>query len=144
MTAASPTATSFPAVRPRVRLALAAAQWLFVALLLLQIYLAGAFLMWDGEYRDMHVGIGWLLTYYPFLTLALAAFARMPRAFWASFAVLFVAIHVQPFLALIPPADGWGWLRAVHPVNAVLVLALAYQQARMAGQRHSITSGDSE
>ena len=116
---------------PPARKALAVAQWTFVSLIVLQVYLAGVFLMWDGEALDAHRALGWLLTYVPFLTLVLAFPAKMPPRFWVSFGVMFAAIHAQPFLALVPADDGLGWVRALHPVNAMLVLGLAFQQARL-------------
>lgn len=114
------------------RRGLAGVIWVFIALLLAQVYLAGLFLMGGVDTLPAHEGLGWSLTYYPFITLIVAAVARMPRAFWLSYAVLFVAVHTQPFLTFASTSDGLGWVRALHPMNAMLLVILSYQQARMA------------
>jgi len=114
------------------RLAVAGGQYLFVALVLVQVYLAGAFLMWEGDAYSAHQGLGWLMMNLSYLTLLIAAVARMPRQFWPEFTAFFVLLHVQPFLPLIAPDEGLGWVRALHPLNAFFILALAFRTARMA------------
>ncbi len=115
--------------------ALTARRWLFwltgvfMALLLAQAYLAGAFLMWDGDMLAAHTGLGWSLTYWPFLMLIAAALGRVGRRVWVLFAVIFVLVHVQPFFALLD-RDSLGWARALHPLNGVALVLLSHSLMR--------------
>lgn len=116
--------------RPRTaRLALFWLTGLFMVLLLVQVYLAGAFLMWDSDYRTAHVALGWTLTYVPFLMLGAAAFGKVGRRVWVLLGVLFVLVHAQPFFAFAD-RDPLGWLRAFHAPVAVLLILLSHSLMR--------------
>ena len=134
--AASEASTAVEELRSRVkngRIVLVGLSGIYLTLLLVQVYLAGLFLMSDSAYRVGYEALGWILTYFPFLTLLAAAFSKMPRSFWIVFAIGFVLIHIQPFLVFLPIAE-YGWLRATHTLNGVGLVLLAHAQLRIALQ----------
>lgn len=112
------------------RVVLAFAATVFLALLSAQVYFAGLMLFHDGDFRAAHEGLGWTLGYWPFVTIGAAAFARPGRAFWVSLAALLVLVHIQPYLALPTTDSALGPLRALHPLNAMVIAVLAWQQTR--------------
>jgi hypothetical protein len=102
------------------------------ALLLVQIYLAGLFLMGGVEARDAHVTVGRLLLVYPVALLVVALIARMPRRFCFALAAFWVAALVQGLLPQLSSGDATGWLRALHPLNGFFLVGLAVQLTRAA------------
>ena len=127
-------AIAAPAVSARAR---SARRWLvgltgaFILLLLVQAYLAGAFLMWDSDFRTAHVALGWSMTYWPFLMLGAAMLGKVDRRTWILFGIVFVLIHVQPFFVFLE-RDGMGWARALHPMNGVALVLLSHSLMRAA------------
>ena len=85
------------------------------ALLLVQIYLAGLFLMGGVEARDAHVTLGRLLVVVPVLLLVPGIAAGMPRRFWLALGAFWVVAFIQGMLPQLSPADAAGWLRRCIP-----------------------------
>jgi len=104
---------------------------LFFALLLLQVYLAGAFLMGGVDVGPLHEALGYSLGY--ILPLPLAALALIARAgwwFWRPFALIIGLLLLQPVITYVPTdISGLGWLRALHPLNGVLLILLVRRLA---------------
>ena len=97
--------------------------WLYVAGILVQVFLAGMGLF--GIPRDFapHVGLGWLLHLVPILLLIAAAVARVgSRLIWWNVALLVVQF-VQPIFALA--RDDTPVVAAFHPVLALVIFWLA-------------------
>ena len=97
--------------------------WLYVAGILVQVFLAGMGLF--GVQRDFapHVGLGWLLHLVPVLLLIAAAVARVgSRLIWWNVALLVVQF-VQPIFALARKDS--PVVAAFHPVLALVVFWLA-------------------
>jgi hypothetical protein len=97
--------------------------WLYVAGLLVQVFLAGMGIF--GVARDFapHVGLGWLLHLVPVLLLIAAAVARVgSRLIWWNVALLVVQF-VQPIFALA--RKDTPVVAAFHPVLALVVFWLA-------------------
>lgn len=113
------------------RRAFVAIAWLFVACLVVQLFLVGLDI-WEalGEselHRDFAYTYGWLA---PVLVLigGLAHVAR--RTLWLAVALL-VLYAVQTYLPLL--ADVLPWVAAIHAVNALVVFWLAVVVARSVG-----------
>jgi hypothetical protein len=105
----------------------AAAAWLFLAGLVVQVFLAGlgVFVLTDWT---AHTELGWGLSSASILLLVLAVLARPDRrTVWLT-AGLAVAALVQPELAAA--RDVAPLAAALHPVNALVVFWLAWLVAR--------------
>lgn len=110
------------------RIIFAAVAWLFVALVAVQVFLAGVGLFGAGN-MDGHREFGWLLSMLPLLVLIAAAAARAGRlALWSG--GLFVLAIVQTFLPALK-ADA-PFVAALHPVNALAIAWLGYVIAQRA------------
>lgn len=120
---------------PRVRIArrlLEVVAWLFVAVLLVEVYLAGLFMMGGENVRDLHVALGYSVgSVAPLTMLVLGLLARMAVRIWGVLpAVMFVLLHVQPVSTNVSP-DRYSWVRALHAPAGVLLIGLACWQALM-------------
>ena len=110
------------------RIVFAAVAWLFVALVAVQVFLAGVGLFGAGN-MDGHREFGWLLSMLPLLVVIAAAAARAGRlALWSG--GLFVLAIVQTFLPTLK-ADA-PFVAALHPVNALAIAWLGYVIAQRA------------
>jgi Zn-dependent protease with chaperone function len=104
--------------------------WLYVAGIVVQVFLAGMGLF--GAQRDFepHIGLGWLLHLVPILLLIVAAVARVgSRLLWWNTALLVVQF-VQPILALA--RHDVPVVAALHPVLALIIFWLAVTIGLMA------------
>lgn len=110
------------------RYAYVALAWIFLAALVVQVFLAGLG-MFSTDPRDisLHVDLGWILHLAPILVLVAAAVGRVGRATLLWVGALLVSVLVQPFLALAD--DTSVVLAALHPVNALLMFAIALRLA---------------
>jgi len=108
-------------------MSLAAAAWLFLVGVIVQVFLAGAGLFELAEWTA-HRDLGWGLGSAPILILAMAVPARLERrTIWLIVGLTVVAI-VQPELAAarkVAPV-----VAALHPVNALALFWLAWMVAR--------------
>jgi Family of unknown function (DUF6220) len=105
----------------------AAAAWLFLAGVILQVFLAGL-----GAFKlapwAAHGQLGWVLGIAPIVILLFAIAANAERrTVWLAVA-LALATAIQPELATARHTD--PVLAALHPVNALLVFWLAWLVAR--------------
>lgn len=109
------------------RLAFLASAWLFLACIVIQTFLVGldVFARLGGSiHRDFAYVYGWLA---PILVL-LGGSARMPSGVrWLTVALL-VVFAVQTVLPSLD--EEFPVLAALHPVNALLIFALAIVVAR--------------
>lgn len=128
-------ASDFPGHLARV--AYATLAWVFVACLVVQLFLVGLdiFEVTAGAtfHRDFAYLYGWLA---PLLVL-LAATGRLPRGRQALTVILLVLFALQTYLPSL--ADGAPLLAAFHAVNALAVWWLALHLALSSrGQLESI------
>lgn len=97
--------------------------WIYVAGLLLQVFLIGSALFSAAHDFEPHIGLGWILHLVPVLLLIVAAIARVgSRLLWWTTALLVVQF-IQPILATLrtdAPA-----VAAFHPVLALIIFWLA-------------------
>jgi peptidoglycan/LPS O-acetylase OafA/YrhL len=75
-----------------------------------------------------HRGLGWILQLGALLLLLLALLARPGRRRLIGSAVLFILLIAQGVLS--EAGDSAPWVAALHPVNGLLILALASFPAR--------------
>ena len=107
--------------------------YLFLIAVLIQFFLAG-YGMTDlgGEGLDEHRDFGFIVLHLiPLLMFGAAIWAKMGRTTIIMVVVLFVLIVIQPFFAAEDMET--SWIRALHVMNAVLILMLGYHIAQRSG-----------
>jgi hypothetical protein len=113
-----------------VRIAFAVGAWAFVAAIVLQVFFAGIGVFTTGSDRfSLHVGFGWLLPLVPLVVLLLAAVAGAGRTTGLS-ALLLLLVVIQ--MALPAMRGDLPLVAALHPVNALVIFAVALVVARRA------------
>jgi hypothetical protein len=112
-----------------LRTLFAAAAWLYLAGVVIQVFFAGASLFGLTDWT-VHAGLGWGLGSAPIILLVLALGARVDRRTAWLTAGLAIAALIQPELALARHDS--PVLAAFHPVNALLVFWLAWVVASRA------------
>src|SRR5262245_36031650 len=100
--------------------------WVFVACVLVQVFLAGMLVFVNREeWQEVHVQTGHIFGLIPYLLLILALVARMPRGMLGLTLLLVVLYGLQyAFINLAGPL-GTLVIEAFHPVNALLIFWLA-------------------
>lgn len=103
---------------------------LFAFGIVLQVFLAGVALMVDGDYLNMHRGIGYLVIFLtlPMLIADLAGRVSS-RTRWMAIAA--VTLSILQYV-LIAAGDSVPILRAFHPVNALALFGLSIGLVRVA------------
>jgi hypothetical protein len=107
----------------------AAAAWVYLAGVVIQVFLAGASLFELTDWT-VHASLGWGLGSAPIILLVLALGARIDRRTAWLTAGLTIAALAQPELAAARHDS--PVLAAFHPVNALLVFWLAWVVASRA------------
>jgi len=104
--------------------------WLFLAGIVVQVFLAGMGLFSVQHDFEPHIGLGWLLHIGPVLLLIAAAIAQVGRRIiWWNVALL-LAVGVQPFLPAMKKEVPFA--AALHPVNALIIFWLTLTIGLMA------------
>jgi hypothetical protein len=107
-------------IGPRIYLALV---WLYLAAIVVQVFLAGAALFYPARDFELHRNLGWILHLVPVLLLVAAVAGRVGReTIWWTVALLVVQ-GIQPLLPGLR-AD-LPWVAALHPVLAFAIFWLA-------------------
>lgn len=97
--------------------------WVYLAAIVVQVFLAGAALFYPGRDFELHRNLGWILHLVPVLLLIAALAGRVGRELvWWTVALLVVQ-GIQPLLPGVR-AD-LPWLAALHPVLALVIFWLA-------------------
>jgi hypothetical protein len=110
------------------RVVFAGMAWLFVALVVVQVFLAGLGMFGTGG-MGQHRDFGYLVASFPLLVLIAGAVARAGRLAWWSAGLLILAT-VQSILPVF--ATGAPFVAALHPVNALVLAGLGLLIARRA------------
>ncbi len=106
-----------------LRLVAVVAVWLFVAAVLVQVFLAGSGLFADSDAWGVHVQLGWILHLAPVLILLLVAVSRPGKTTIGLAALLALVVFVLP---LLPSLRGSvPFAAALHPVLALVSFSLA-------------------
>lgn len=110
------------------RVVFAALAWLFVGLVVLQVFYAGVGLLGGGT-MTQHREFGYLVSMVPLLVLIAAAIGRAGQLTLISAGLLVITI-VQTILPLA--RDELPFVAALHPVNALAIFWLGLLVARRA------------
>ena len=115
------------------------AVWAFVALVTVQVFLAGLGMFAGAENFKTHVDFGYSAVWVVVLVLPVLAWVgRVPRReLWLS--VLLLALYIPQ--CLLPPlarAGGPAIIAAFHPVNALLMFALGVRIGLRAWQARRV------
>ena len=104
------------------RIGFAILAWLFVALTVVQMYLAGAAVEQLGGTKDFstHQAMGFVLMIIALVLLVLSFAGRLPVRMIGASALTLVLMIVQSILVHMVPPN----LEALHPVNGLLVAVL--------------------
>ena len=117
------------------RVVFAGLAWLFVGLIVLQVFYAGVGLLGGGTMAE-HREFGYLVAMFPLLVLIAAAVSRAGRLAWWTAGLLLLA-QVQTILPWF--AEDAPFVAALHPVNALLLfwggLTIARRATAMARER---------
>ncbi|HEY8922417.1 MAG TPA: DUF6220 domain-containing protein [Candidatus Limnocylindria bacterium] len=97
--------------------------WIYLAGILVQVFLAGIGLFGAAKDFEPHVGLGWILHLVPVLLLIAAAVGRVGRGLLWWTAALLVVQFVQPILATL--RNDLPLVAAFHPVLALIIFWLA-------------------
>jgi hypothetical protein len=113
------------------RLAFAGLAWLFVAVIVIQVFLIGLGLFGDAAYRATHIEFGYSWAGLAAIALLVAGLiARPGRRLVGLVVAVFVLYIVQ---TVLPAArQAYPAIAALHPVNALLMFGLAVNLARSA------------
>jgi hypothetical protein len=126
------------------RVVFAALAWLFVGLVVLQVFYAGVGLLGGGTMAD-HREFGYLVAMFPLLVLIAAVVSRAGRLGWWTAGLLLLA-QVQTILPWF--AEDAPFVAALHPVNALLLfwggLTIARRATTMARERVEETAEASQ
>jgi hypothetical protein len=113
------------------RIAFAGLAWLFVAAVVIQVFLIGLGLFGDVAYRQTHIEFGYSwVGLAAFALLISGLVARPGRPTVGLVVAVFVLYIVQ---TVLPSArQAYPAIAALHPVNALLIFGLALYVARSA------------
>ena len=95
--------------------------WIFLAMVVLQVFYAGVGLFGAGDMTS-HVGFGYLVVLVPLFVLIAAALARAGGRLIGLAAFLLLITFLQPTLAYA--REDAPYIAALHPVNALAIAGL--------------------
>jgi hypothetical protein len=108
------------------RIAVVVLARLFIFGIVVQIFLVGLSLFESADYWEDHKSLGESLGLIPILLILVALVGRLPMRQIVMAAALLVLFGVQYAL---PNVDN-GYVAALHPINALVLMGLADQIAR--------------
>ena len=113
------------------RLVYAGLAWIFVAVIIVQVFLIGVGLFGDASFRKTHIDFGYTAAGLAALALLIAAIVARPGRRAIGLAVLVFVLYVVQTILPAFKTD-YPVIAALHPVNALLLFALAVFVARSA------------
>jgi len=122
-------------MRPIARNLYLVLAWLFVALLVVQVFLAGLGVFSSATSFVTHRDFGYLLELFPVLLLVVGLVAGLGRRLAVIALVIFGLFLLQSVFVLV--RDDAPQVAALHPVNGFLILLLALFVARAAWLQRS-------
>ncbi|MGG4107512.1 DUF6220 domain-containing protein [Paenibacillus lautus] len=102
--------------------------WLFAIGIMLQVFLAGLALFWNPGQWSSHIGFSRVLIIFPILILILSFIARLPVSLRLHSAGLIAVVVLIAVCANLP--SGMGYLSALHPVLAIILIGQTMNIAR--------------
>ena len=122
------------------RYAVVAFAWLFALGGVVQVFLIGLGLFESGSYMADHVDFGHMIGPLAYLLPILALIGRVGRQL-VGHAVAVTAIYI---VQIILPTIDQGWIAALHPLNAFLVIGSAVSLGRATLELIQLGSRDRE
>jgi hypothetical protein len=98
--------------------------------ILVQVYLAGLAIFLDGSHWALHGAVGGALGV-AIIALVLMAWLSPPLRRHRLVTTLLFGLYVLQFVFIIA-GEGWGFLQALHPANAVAITVAAVLLAKEA------------
>jgi hypothetical protein len=98
--------------------------------ILVQVYLAGLAIFSDGSHWALHGAIGGAIAV-PIIALVVMAWLSPPLRRHRLLTALLFGLYVLQFVFIIV-GEGWGFLHALHPANAVAITVAAVLLAKEA------------
>ena len=111
-----------------VRLAYIGVAWLFLACVVVQVFLAGLGVFAGAENFSLHRDFGYTFGWLTLLLLLLALGGRLGRRWIGLSALVLVLFAFQSVFVAV--RDAMPAAAALHPVNALAIFAVALQIAR--------------
>ena len=118
-----------PAYARLGRTAFAVTATLLTGCIILQVFFAGLGLMVDGDQMGLHRLMGALIGLFPMTLLALGLIGRVPGRMFGLVGLLYLLYVLQWVFVTVPDLST---LRALHPVNALLLFLVSLNMARSA------------
>lgn len=124
-----------------LRATFAVISWIFVGMVVLQVFYAGVGLFGAGDMTN-HVGFGYLVALVPPFVLLAAVVARAGRRLIGLASLLLLITFLQPTLAYA--REDAPYIAALHPVNALAIAGLGlYIALRATALARSADGADS-
>ena len=121
------------------RVAFAAVAWLFLACVVIQVFLAGLGVFAGSSYFELHRNFGYIFGLLTVVMVVIAAIGRLGRRLIGLSALLVLLFTLQSvFIAF---REGLPAAAALHPVNALAIFWVAQLVARDALQLARADSG---
>lgn len=109
------------------------AAWALLALVIAQVYFAGAAVLASPSYWSVHVNVGHTISMPIYLMALLSLIGRMPKQYFLFCLGLFALYSLQYIFLHLPPA-GMAAIRGLHAANALFIAGSATIVARSAWQ----------
>lgn len=97
---------------------------LFLACIVVQVFLAGLDIMVSGSFLGAHKTFGYLIIWFPLVLLILGLAGRLPRSIIWLTVLLAILAFLQPVLIKISSTTSLPVIAALHPVNALAIFTL--------------------
>lgn len=102
--------------------------WLLVAVLVIQVWLAGRGVFESPTVFDTHRDFGYMISIFPIVLLVLGFLGAMGRRVAIMAAVIFGLVILQSVFVVMRTSS--PAIAALHPVNGFLILLVAVMLAR--------------
>lgn len=125
-------------MRPIARNLHAGIAWLLVAVLVIQVWLAGRGVFESPTIFNTHRDFGYMISIFPIVLLVLGFLGGMGRRVAISAAVIFGLLILQSVFVVMRTST--PAVAALHPVNGFLILLVAIVLARESGGMRTATA----
>src|SRR5262245_15547722 len=114
------------------RIAFTGLAGLFLVAVGFQVFLAGMSIFFAATWWQAHMTMAFFLEWLPVALIACAFIGRLPRVFALSSVLLLGLIMLQYVFVEVAAHTGVRWIAAFHPVNALVISAVALRLFQMA------------
>jgi hypothetical protein len=107
------------------RIAFIGLNGLFLLAIVIQVFLAGMSIFFAATWWQAHMTMAFFIEWLPVVMIAFAFVGRLPRAFALASVLLLGLIMLQYVFVEVAAHTGVRWIAAFHPVNALVISAVA-------------------